>query len=1224
MAGVSSNERGSSLARGRVVTLVAVFAIFVVALFLRAYWNVDAATSDGYAMSAGSDPYYHKRAVDYIQDNGWKTLVYDPLLNYPYGANNPNPPLFQWSVAVGGAMAAPFFGGDLDAATWWAMLWSPAFWGALTVIPVYLLGRDVFDRRTGVIAAFILAVSTTHMEHTSLGAADHDSMLLFFATFAFWAYARAIQGFRGDGNWVGNWASAADRSAGLGRFFRERRAPIGWAALAGVFTGLVALIWKGFPYLIGVFFAYAALQLVVDHWRSKDSLGVWFGTLVAMLVATLVAYPAYSAIHVASFLKPVWFLVAVHAVFGLVMVPTRDFPTLLILPAFAVVGALVAAVAYFALPDVWRSLLYATVYFKQTALYKTIAEAQPADFNILVFGVGPVAFLLALVGAAWLLVASRKNPTRASLFMLVWAVLAVYMAWSAVRFLFNATPVLALLAAYAIVLVLDWVDFRSIARNMSGAPSFWAGMRRAVNGWHYTIAILIAILLVFPSVFLAVDAAAPGEVEEKWVRNYLVDFLDAHRGDHNFTRAELADLPVGQFNFGRPSGLWHLWFNERAVAEGLDPKGPDGRGLTPESREEVAAWGGMPVFIAKRFGAFGQGFLPDYWRSSLGELAATDDWGPSDASKSLQSNRPAFLSWWDYGHWAIEVGKHPAVADNFQNGYEYAANFLLSGNETHAVQLLAARSLDRHDAEGRLVTAGLVGEADAKKLLGDAGVDPAKVDKVYANVTRWQFDADLALEAAVRFEGLVTESTADAARFPHRPDGVRIRYFAADIRMMPLDLSSTPNIDQGSIFTAPVTLAGRTAADFVEVKYAVGGTDYTEDDYLREAKAVTRHRAFQATAVKYEYKRPFFDSMYYRAFVGTLPIDPTTGRAIDLSSPVRGDPVAQALETPKPAIGLKHWRASIVNEGVRVLEYYPGAILKGRITVGGEPLANARVTAYDDIGAVLFKELSEFEKLRQTPDSMNVEHDSVSTDANGEYTLILPFSRDDGNVTVKAELEGVTLVEKKLKVTRAQAGTGRPFGGDGNITVEKGGVEGRVFFDRNEDGRFDATNDTLESGIVVAIGGRNATSDATGNYSISDVSPGVKTVSVESEKFEVRTDSAEVPVPPSRSTTHDVGLVLTKVSLSGSASFEGLEGANATASSVRVAFTAVTGTTARNVTVVTGADGTYTQLMTPGRYIVKASHVTANDTYEFEGALDIATADVDPAARFDVVMRKKV
>src|SRR5688572_22028226 len=95
--------------------VVSLFVLFVAALFLRAYWNLDAAhPAEGqFVLAGGPDPYYHKRAIDAIQANGFTATLDDPMLNYPLGSINPNPPLFQWSIAVVGNWLGPLFDGGV-------------------------------------------------------------------------------------------------------------------------------------------------------------------------------------------------------------------------------------------------------------------------------------------------------------------------------------------------------------------------------------------------------------------------------------------------------------------------------------------------------------------------------------------------------------------------------------------------------------------------------------------------------------------------------------------------------------------------------------------------------------------------------------------------------------------------------------------------------------------------------------------------------------------------------------------------------------------------------------------------------------------------------------------------------------------------------------------------------------------------------------------------------
>ena len=86
-------------------------------------------------------------------------------------------------------------------------------------------------------------------------------------------------------------------------------------------------------------------------------------------------------------------------------------------------------------------------------------------------------------------------------------------------------------------------------------------------------------------------------------------------------------------------------------------------------------------------GNTGPSFPQDYWIEGLGWLAEQD-------TNLKPEDRPGFISWWDYGFWAIDIGEHPTVADNFQFGYQIAGNFIASQSEHEAMALLLYRLIE--------------------------------------------------------------------------------------------------------------------------------------------------------------------------------------------------------------------------------------------------------------------------------------------------------------------------------------------------------------------------------------------------------------------------------------------------------------------------------------------------------------------------------------------------
>ncbi|HWH08062.1 MAG TPA: carboxypeptidase regulatory-like domain-containing protein [Candidatus Thermoplasmatota archaeon] len=1088
---VRNESPGASTSRAWLVAL-ALVALFAIALFLRAYWNLDAATEGGqFILSGGSDPYYHKHAVDEIQARGFKTIEHDPLLNYPYGSINPNPPLFEWTIATAGLLLQPFFGGDLATSTWQATLWTAPVFGALTVFPVYFIARALFDdRRVGLVAALLWTISTSAIDASGIGAADHDATIMFFASLAFLFYIQTVRHFRGDGNWVTNWRDGSAIGAGMRTLFRARALGFGYAALTGVSIAAVALTWKGFPYVIGILFAYAGLQMVVDHWKNRDSTGLFLATLVALLVGTLLAYPYYSLTGTTNFVRPVWFIIGAFIVGGLVLVPTRDLPTILVMPAALVAAILGTIVAFFVFPEVANSLLYATVYFKRTALYETIAEAHPASFSDLAFGIGPAVFLLAIF--AWFAIAWRVIRTRTArplLFALVWGAIAFYMATAAIRFLFNAIPVFAVFAAFGVVWVIDWIDFGAIRR--SAQANGWGGARKGVRPMHIVGALLVALLLVAPGTLLAADAALPFQ-------------------------------------------------KERAIAD------------TTQSEF-------VKNFMQKRMGAYGQGFIEDYWHDGLTWL---DQY---DAHIADPAQRPAFLSWWDYGHWAIAIGNHPAVADNFQNGYEFAANFILSQNETHAIQLMAARLVP------------LLQQAEAERMLGEAGVQDTRA--AYDALVNWRYVEEMDMAESVAFLSAVEEKT-----------GKKIRYFAADVRMMPLDDPSTPDLDYGSsIYYAPVTLKGDNPDDYVPVKISVGSQSLTRDEFedlVRENPT----SLITPSAEHLEFTEKFYNSMFYRAYVGTPPSGQT---------PTRGDAVIQALNNQRPGAGLTHFRLVYATPALKILEYTPGVKVTGTVTEEGTPIPGATLTAFDDAGRMLLENLFTNAQGQFGPEAFDVPHGSATTDESGRFELIAPFSMEGGNVTVVAMKDGVELARSSFVAPRDQVGTPRTL----DLVVQRGSLEGLVFEDKDGNGAYNASVDALATGVTLTVAGQDVTTDAEGRYRVDGVSAGIQNVTVQADAFEVSPRSRMVRVQPGETATHDVALDPKAATVTGRVYADANENGafdEGEAVGLRTVDFAPDASVASNGAVAvreaTDAGGEYAAELRPGAYTVTATYQAPDGT----------------------------
>lgn len=880
-------------------TFLWIAAFVLVALFVRTYFNYDASVNGENFRWSGTDGYYHMRVVEHILETG-QHLRYDPMINYPIGAVNPRPPIFNWSIAIFASLLAPFFAGDKLLAANYVAAFSPAVWGALTVIPMYFLGKSAFGRKTGLWAAFFLAIMPGNIQRSALGGLDHDSMILFFLVLTAYFVVKSLK-VEHDERFVDDWRSGSSISAGFGRFWGINRLALAWSALAGVSISAIALIWQGWTYVHAVFALYYVVQLLVDNLRRKDPFGTFNLMLPVMLVPILLTFPYYDAVgRVPAHIMPSVYLFAAMLLASLVLVPTRDLPPVLVLPVVLGVGLLGLVVVYFTLPDIWARFSTGLGYFVQNKLYSTIAEAQRTELGLLVFGLSLFVFFFALVGVFMLAARWWRQQRRDHLFLLVFTAVAMFMAFAASRFIFNASVNVALLAGWVMVRLLKRVDFGQVGTSWAGVRggnSFWKSIRMSVRPRHALAAVALGLLVLLPNLVYATDAGMSAE----W------------RSAHCAQPTPGCSVPKASANLG----------NE---------------------------------YVSKYTGAFNQDFLGGSWIDALDYLAEQDQ-------DLLPAERPAFIAWWDYGFYAVQEGKHPTVADPFQFGFELSGRFLAAQGEEEAVTWASIRLLEGNilrnfgaftdEVDGVLDDLNGSVESPLARALTRGPV--RDYDGAYRIL-----DPEIGgLAEAVEFYAAVREATGKSIEYfvvddrmmplddPNTAGVDRGSIFYAPVFLAnknPDDFVKTVYVtNTGQSFEVvayemrngvSVALPQPKIVDEQGREYIASGGELLrsvngEPDYSQQ-------QGIGIQNIRLDYQPAFYETMFYKGFVGR---SPDSGSELP------------PFQQWAPGYGMVHFRAVHVNSAVRVLRFFDGATVTGTVaTESGTPMRDVAVVVFDDYG----------------------------------------------------------------------------------------------------------------------------------------------------------------------------------------------------------------------------------------------------------------------------------
>jgi len=641
---------------------ITIASALLTAFVVRVMWNVipamNAAGTGEWDMTGGSDPWYMKRAIDYILAQN-SHFVIDMDRAYPVGSINPRPPLFSWTLALGGSLLDPFLEGDVHDAAWWSIAGMPAVYGALTVLPIAATCKRFFGTGAGAIGAWLMALMPGHVSHSTFALADHDAFVILFMSLGFYFWLCAVDSIGSDKLLEDSDWNPLHMVAGIKAAFKQHPAAMAQALLAGVSFATVALGWKGFVYGLAIIYAAFFMQTALNLLRRRDSMPLTAAITVMMFTTFLLPLPFYGNMQLnliwdASGFQPLFYIVGFTVINGWIVTAFRDKPWLMvIIMGSAITTALLGTLYILQLLDIsngWDVLTTGGFYFSKNKVFGTIAEAQAPSRGQLFANFGPLVFMLAVWMGFVSLWRGFRTRKQTHMVLAMWILLASYMAWSAGRFMFNATPVMAIMGSAAIVGLWRFSgakEYTKTRRRMgvSGSAARFQSTYRAGRKHPGVPAIGLVLLLLFSQhAIYGIDSGIPrGEVGEKQVDDAIHDLMP------DVLRAEL---------FG-----WSVFDGSPYEDYGMDEE------ETPTCQGEC--W---------YMGTFGPGFNGRSWNEAY-------DWLQAQDSDESFSERPAFVSWWDYGFQALAQGQHPTVADNFQSGIPAAGNMLLAGGEEDTIAL---------------------------------------------------------------------------------------------------------------------------------------------------------------------------------------------------------------------------------------------------------------------------------------------------------------------------------------------------------------------------------------------------------------------------------------------------------------------------------------------------------------------------------------------------------
>lgn len=606
---------------------IIVAALCGIALFIRIYFPYDQVFSGG-SVWFTDDAWYHMRLVENMLQHFPHRIYFDAYTYYPHGTVVPWPPFYDWLIA--GAAWIIGLGHPSQHLVETVGAFTPAVLGALTVIPVYFIGKELFNRWAGVISAAILVVLPSEfLSRSLLGFTDHHAAETLFSTVIILFLIMAVKRARER-------EISFSFSHLVNKDWAVIKKPLIYTLLAGVFLGIYLLTWVGGLMLVFIIFAYLGIQFIVDHLRGKSTDYLCIIAVLTFAIASIMSIPFLPETYLST-ICIVSLVIAIVAPLGLSGV-SRFMATKAMKPVYyplALLGIAGVGLLIFWLidPSLLHSMLGNFIVFTPQGGTLTIQEARPLNAQM-AWSDFTTSFFIAFIGLGLLIYRAVKERSADKTLFLVWCVVMLVATFSQVRFCYYFAVNAALLTGYFSWRVLDFAGLRKLLTKPKELVSAYTtkkkkkktkarekvSQRRFLQPRATWIKVVGAGIAIFLLVFFPNISPQAG---------------------FSFGKLEVA-ASMG------PVRIDPDWYSALVWL----------RGNTTEPFDD-----------------------PDYYYQLYEPPPSGEDYDYPDTAYGI-------MSWWDYGHWITRVGRRIPIANPFQEGAQIAGKYLISQNETSANQIM--------------------------------------------------------------------------------------------------------------------------------------------------------------------------------------------------------------------------------------------------------------------------------------------------------------------------------------------------------------------------------------------------------------------------------------------------------------------------------------------------------------------------------------------------------
>jgi dolichyl-diphosphooligosaccharide--protein glycosyltransferase len=434
----------------------------------------------------------------------------------------------------------------------------PAFLGAVVVIPTYFAAKWIFDRRVGLLAAFLVAFAPGQfLSRSMIGFNDHHIAETLLTTIIAMFMIMALKVAHGHPITIEK----------LRKWnFDTLKPALPYFILAGVALAAYSLAWYGaifFSFILGI---YITVQHIIDHMhkRSTDYLAV--GGMITFGIALLMVLIVPNLSSKGLLIKGLFAGIIAFPLFTLISIELnkRIFKQYYYPLSIAGLSIVVIVLAKIASPSTYGLISSLASYFVRTGGGVTIAEASPllsigGQFSMqpLWYNFGALGYISFIALAILIYKAFTQKNTPENTFLIVWTLMIIWAMLQQNRFAYYYSVNAAILSAWIGIKALELAGWQKLMDSIKSKTFTTKNIKIA----HILSAAFIILILIYPSYSLAMQQSqGTGGPNGYWIET--TQWLRYNTPDPGLDYYESYEIPAEGESYQYPDtayGVMSWW-----------------------------------------------------------------------------------------------------------------------------------------------------------------------------------------------------------------------------------------------------------------------------------------------------------------------------------------------------------------------------------------------------------------------------------------------------------------------------------------------------------------------------------------------------------------------------------------------------------------------------------------------------------------------------------------